>query len=311
MKKTSVRGFLMLLLTAIIWGFAFVAQRVGMDYVGPFTFSCARCMIGGIVLLPCIAAMDHVKEKRGTLEKPAKSNSKSGFWGLNRTLLTGGILCGIALGVAGNLQQIGISYTSVGKAGFITAMYIVLVPVFGIFLKKKIGVRIWLSVALAVAGLYLLCITESFSIGFGDFLMLLCAVAFAVQILIVDYYSPMVDPVRLACIQFFVSGILSGIGMLLFEKPSLLAIGQAWFPIAYAGVLSCGVAYTLQIIAQRDMDPTIASLIMSLESVVSLLAGWLILGQSLSTRELAGCVLMFAAIILAQLPSENGVKKKK
>ncbi len=312
MKRTSMSGSLMLLLTATIWGVAFVAQRVGMDYVGPFTFSSVRCLLGGIVLLPVIALIDRMKNRRAARENPGADPSGSGgIWGLNRTLLTGGVLCGIALCVAGNLQQVGIQYTTVGKAGFITAMYIVLVPVFGVFLKKRIGLRVWISVALSVAGLYLLCITESFSIGFGDFLMLLCAAAFAVQILIIDRFSPVVDGVRMACIQFFVCGILSGICMLIFEQPSWHAILQAWLPIGYAGVLSCGVAYTLQIVVQKEMDPTVASLIMSVESVVSLLAGWVLLGQRLSVRELFGCVLMFAAILLAQLPLERMVRRKR
>ena len=211
----------------------------------------------------------------------------------------------MALCIASNLQQFGIKYTTVGKAGFITAMYIIIVPVIGIFLKKTTGLRIWISVLLAVGGLYLLCMTEGFSIAFGDLLVLLCAVMFSVHILIIDYFSPKVDGVRMSCIQFFVSGILSGVAMLIFEQPDLGAILQAWMPILYAGVMSCGVAYTLQIVGQKDMDPTIASLILSLESVVSVLAGWVILGQKLSSKELFGCVLMFAAIILAQLPDKK------
>ncbi len=162
--------------------------------------------------------------------------------------------------------------------------------------------KVWLSVMLAVVGLYLLCIKDGFAIGRGDFLVLLCAVVFSVHILVIDYFSPKVDGVRMSCIQFFVCGLLSGIGMLIFEKPDLSTILQAWMPILYAGVMSCGVAYKLQIVGQKDMDPTIASLILSLESVISVLAGWLILGQKLTARELVGCVVMFAAIILAQLP---------
>jgi drug/metabolite transporter (DMT)-like permease len=222
-----------------------------------------------------------------------------------KTVLIGGVCCGIALFLASNLQQVGIQYTSVGKAGFITAMYIVLVPVLGIFLGKRAGLKVWISVALAVAGLYLLCITEGFSIGKGDILVLLCAFGFSAHILVIDYFSPKADGVRLSCIQFLVCGILSGICMFVTEKPDLSAILQAWMPILYAGVMSCGVAYTLQIIGQKDMDPTIASLILSLESVVSVLSGWALLGQKLSARELFGCVLMFAAIILAQLPGKE------
>ncbi|MCD7812941.1 MAG: DMT family transporter [Lachnospiraceae bacterium] len=301
MKKTSLRNPLLLFLTAAIWGAAFVAQSVGMDYVEPFTFNFARSIIGGIVLLPCILFLDGQKKKAGG-RTPADFSRQTAD---RHALLLGGVCCGVALFVASALQQIGIQYTTVGKAGFITAMYIVLVPVFGIFLKKKAGGRLWLCVLLAVAGLYLLCITEGFTVGGGDLLVLLCAAAFAVHILVIDHFSPLADGVRMSCIQFFVCGLLSGVAMLLFETPSPAAIWQARLPIGYAGVLSCGVAYTLQIVAQRGMDPTVASLILSLESVFSVLFGWLLLGQSLAPRELSGCVLMFAAIILAQLPEKG------
>ncbi|MDY3250531.1 MAG: DMT family transporter [Candidatus Choladocola sp.] len=304
MEKTSWRNPLLLLLTAVIWGVAFVAQSVGMDYVGPFTFNFVRCMIGGVVLIPCIFLLDRLNGKdRKKEQKISRAQAAE-----RKTLLTGGICCGVALCVASNLQQFGIKYTTVGKAGFITALYIVLVPLIGIFLKKTAGIRIWFSVLLAVGGLYLLCITEEFSIGTGDFLVLLCAFVFAVHILVIDYFSPKVDGVRMSCIQFFVCGILSGAAMLITEKPDLTAIFQAWMPILYAGVMSCGVAYTLQIVGQKGMDPTVASLILSLESVVSVLAGWLLLGQKLSQRELFGCVLMFGAIILAQLPDKKAAK---
>lgn len=322
MKKTSLWNPMLLFLTAVIWGVAFVAQSVGMEYVGPFTFSCTRCMIGGLVLIPCIALLDRLKKmeepgRKGTRdplsteEGARKCTDPEGRPGEaaaqeKRTLLTGGICCGTALCVASNLQQFGIQYTSVGKAGFITAMYIVLVPLLGIFLKKTIGLRVWLSVALAVAGLYLLCITEGFSVGFGDLLVLICAFVFSIHILVIDYFSPKVDGVRMSCIQFFVCGLLSGVCMLIWETPDIHAILQAWVPILYAGVLSCGVAYTLQIVGQKGMNPTVASLILSLESVVSVLAGWLLLGQKLSVRELSGCGLMLVAIILAQLPQKEG-----
>lgn len=211
----------------------------------------------------------------------------------------------MALCVASNLQQIGIQYTTVGKAGFITALYIVLVPIFGIFLKKKAGVRIWISVAISVAGLYLLCITDKLVLAKGDILVLLCAVVFTIHILVIDYFSPKADGVRIACTQFFITGVLSAIPMFLFETPRLSDIFAAAAPVLYAGVLSSGVAYTLQIVAQKDADPTVASLILSLESVFSVLGGWVILGQKLSIREIAGCILMFSAIILAQLPGNK------
>ncbi len=297
MSKFTLRQSLLLLLTATIWGVAFVAQSVGMDYVGPFTFSAVRALIGAVVLIPCIVLLKKVNREENRTEGKAADR---------KVLVTGGIACGVLLCVACNLQQFGIMYTSVGKAGFITAMYIVLVPVLGIFLKKKVGAKIWCGVLIAVVGLYLLCMAGSgFSIQKGDFLLMLCAVVFSLHILVIDYFSPKTDGVKLSCIQFLTCGILSGICMFLFEKPQLSNILAAWMPILYAGVLSCGVAYTLQIIGQKGMNPTVASLILSMESVISVIAGWLILGQKLSSRELFGCVLMFAAIILVQLPSKK------
>ena len=312
MKKTEWKSPALLFLTAVVWGVAFVAQSVGMDYVGPFTFNCIRCLIGAVVLVPCIWFLDGWKqrsdgascgrESAGAQDSASCSRrsagAQDGASDGSHALLAGGICCGLALFVASNLQQIGIQYTTVGKAGFITALYIVMVPVFGIFPKKRAGV----SVALAVAGLYLLCITDRLALGKGDILVLLCAVVFAVHILVVDHFSAKTDGVRMSCIQFLVCGLLSGVCMLLTEHPEMRLILQAWQPILYAGVFSCGVGYTLQIIGQKGTDPTVASLILSLESVVSVLAGWLLLGQRLSVRELGGCALMFAAILLAQMP---------
>ena len=262
-----------------------------MEYIGPFTFNAVRNLIGAVVLLPCIALLKKVR----TSERTAVADK--------RATVIGGLCCGVFLLVASSLQQIGIMYTTVGKAGFITAMYIVLVPLGGIFLKKKVGARVWFAVLLAVAGLYLLCMTDGgFSLQKGDILVLACALAFAVHILVIDHFSSKVDGVKMSCIQFFVCAVLSGVCMLLFESPDMAAILQAWVPVLYAGVFSCGVGYTLQIIGQRGLNPTVASLILSLESVVSVIAGWLILHQAMSGRELSGCVLMFAAIILVQLP---------
>lgn len=296
---------MLLLLTAAIWGVAFVAQSVGMDYVGPFTFNTVRSLLGGIVLIPCIVLLKRInvgsKDTAGAAEHASGDPA-----GQRKVLLTGGVACGVLLCIASNLQQFGIMYTSVGKSGFITAMYIVLVPVLGIFLKKKAGIKIWCSVAIAVGGLYLLCMTGSgFSIQKGDLLLLLGAVMFSFHILTIDYFSPKVDGVKMSCIQFFTCGILSMVCMFLFEQPQIGAILQAWIPIVYAGVLSCGVAYTLQIVGQKGMNPTVASLILSMESVISVIAGWLILHQKLSGRELLGCVLMFVAIILVQLPERK------
>lgn len=298
MRKT--KNTILLLLTALIWGSAFVAQSVGMDYVGPFTFNSVRCLIGGLVLLPCIFFFKRFGIGDGGWEEEKSVKGR-------RDLIMGGILCGVFLACASSAQQVGLTYTTVGKAGFITAMYIVIVPVLGIFLKRLPKPAVWVSVVLAVAGLYLLCMTDSFALSPGDAWVLASALLFAFHIMVIDYFSPKADGVKLSCIQFFVAGIVCGVPMLLFEKPQILEILQAWQPILYAGVLSCGVAYTLQIIAQKDYDPTAASLILSLESVFSVLAGWVILGEELSPRELAGCALMFAAIIL--VVTANGRSK--
>lgn len=292
MKKKQLQSSLLLLLTAMIWGTAFVAQSVAMDYIEPFTFNAIRFLLGGVVLLPLIALQSRK-------ERSTETGDKKLLW-------KGGILCGIVLCIASAFQQLGIQGTTVGKTGFITALYIVLVPVFGVFLHKKAGIRLWLSVLVAIFGLYLLCMnTEHFSINHYDVILLLCAASFAVQILCVDHFSPKVDPVKLSCIQFLVCSLLSFLMMVLTEHPSMAAVMTAWQPILYAGILSCGVAYTLQVVAQTSLNPVIASLIMSLESVISAIAGWLVLGQHLSGREIAGCVVMFAAIILAQLPSKT------
>lgn len=261
-----IRNSFLLLLTAIIWGSAFVAQSVGMDYVEPFTFTFARSIIGGIA-------------------------------------------CGIALFAASNFQQIGITYTTVGKAGFITALYVVIVPILGLFMKKRVPFLVWICVGLSVVGLYLLCMTgESFTLAYGDFMVLICAVLFSFHILIIDYFSPRGDGVIISCIQFFVCGILSGIVMLFVENPSMGNMLDAKWSLLYAGVLSSGVAYTLQVVAQKDVNPTVASLILCLESVIAAVAGSWVLEEVLSTREKVGCLFMFVAIVLAQLPTP---KKKK
>ena len=298
MNKT--KNTLLLLLTAFIWGVAFVAQSVGMDYVGPLTFNASRFIIGAIFLIPCIAFLDALK-KRDKDTAPSAGPSSSD----KKSLLIGGLCCGLIITVASTLQQYGIAYTTVGKAGFITALYIVLVPVFGIFLKKRPRMIIWISVILALAGLYFLCMIDSLSFSKGDTLVLLCAAAFSVHILVIDHFSPKVDGVRMSFIQFLIAGILCGIPALILERPTLSALTAAWAPILYAGILSCGIAYTLQIVAQKNYDPTIASLILSLESVFSVLAGWILLREALSPREIFGCILVFTAIILVQLPKRK------
>ncbi|MDD6233486.1 MAG: DMT family transporter [Frisingicoccus sp.] len=291
----------MLMLAAFIWGTAFVAQSLGMDYLGPFTFNGVRNFIGALALLPCIWFLNRLNEKERKRNGQISETSKTEN-GSKKDLILGGITCGVVLFTASSLQQVGIQYTSVGKAGFITACYIVIVPVCGVFLHKKIGWKVWLAVCLSLMGLYFLCITEKLTIGKGDILMFLCALVFSLHIIVIDYFSPKVDGVKMSCIQFFVCGVLSIVPMFALEKPEASAILKSMGPILYAGVLSSGVAYTLQIVGQKNVNPAIASLILSLESCFSVLAGWVILKQQLSSREALGCVLMFAAIILAQLP---------
>lgn len=302
MKTHKVRNSLLLLLTAFIWGTAFVAQSVGMDYVGPFTYTCVRSLIAGIMLIPCIAFLNKVNPKQEEMHIYQKEEGKQAY---QKTLLIGGICCGLALGVASSLQQIGIQHTTVGKAGFITTFYIIIVPIIGLFFKKRCGINVWIGVVFALAGLYFLCITEGFSVGYGDAMVFLCALAFSIHILVIDYFTQLVDGVKMSCIQFFVAAAVSGIGMILFENPDIGNILSAWMPILYAGALSSGVGYTLQIIGQKGMNPTIASLILSLESVISVLAGMVLLNEKLTGREILGCILMFIAIILAQLPEKK------
>lgn len=298
-EKKSLRSSLMLTLTALIWGSAFVAQSEGMNYVGAFTFNACRFIIGGLVLIPCIFLLSKLNESQREQMSKAEVRSQ------RRTGIIGGLCCGIFLCIGSTLQQFGIAQTTVGKAGFITSLYIIIVPVLGLFLRRKVGLNIWISVAIAAVGMYLLCITDGLSISRGDFLVLLCAFGFSLHILVIDYFSPKADGVLISCVQFFTAGAVSCIFMFIFEQPSWGAVFSAWAPVLYAGVMSCGVAYTLQVVAQKDIEPTIATLIMSLESVFSLLAGWVLLGQKMSGKELFGCVLVFAAILLAQMPERR------
>ena len=281
-----------LLLAAFIWGSAFVTQRMGMEYIEPFTFNGVRCLIGCVVLLPCIKFFDRLKSAE---EMILVRKTRKDLW-------ISGVLCGIILYVAVNAQQIGLQYTSAGKAGFITGLYIVLVPIFGIFLKQKINGQVWFSVLVALVGFYLLSMKDGFYLEKGDFFVLICALVYPFHILLVNKYAPIVDGVRLSCIQFLVCGGLSVITMFVMESPKWENILAAWMPLLYTGVMSCGVAYTLQIIGQKNFNPAVASLLMSFESVFSALCGWLILGEGLSRRELLGCGMIFAGVLLAQVP---------
>mgnify|MGYP000000817972 FL=1 len=298
----SVRSGFLLLLAAFIWGIAFVAQSVGMDYMGPCTFNAARFLIGGIVLLPVIWTKERMEAKKGAADASAKKN-KSGV------LLPGGVCCGIALCAASLLQQFGIRYTSVGKAGFLTTLYIVIVPLLGIFVRRIPGVKVWCSVVVALIGMYLLCISGSVRIGLGDALVIGCAFVFSIHIMVVDHFAEQVDGVKLSCLQFLTSGVICLVLAFLTEHPSWDALFAGIVPVLYAGVLSSGVGYTLQVVGQKKVEPTAASLILSMESVFSVLAGWVILGQKLSARELLGCVLVFAAVICVQLPDKKKTKQ--
>lgn len=298
MQQHQLKGSLMLFFCALIWGLAFVAQSVGADHVGAFTFNGIRSLIGAAFLIPCAAFFDRLAGKPFSI------------WGTdNKTerqdLITGGIVCGIVLTIASTLQQIGIGYTSVGKAGFITTLYIVIVPLFGLIVHKTVTRLQWLSVLIAAAGMYFICINENFSVNYGDIIIFACACFFALHIITIERFSVLVDGVRMSLLQFAVCGILSLPAIFFYETPTWEALEPAWLPILYAGVMSCGIAYTLQILGQKYVNVILASIILSMESVFSVLAGWLLLGQQLSLRELGGCGLVFVAILLAQLPPKR------
>ena len=289
-----------LLIAAFIWGTAFVAQSVGMDYVEPFTFQWARSFIGSAALIPVILVMNHSKKKCRYQEKGGNDGTERDRSD-SRKLIVGGICCGVVLCIATSFQQIGIMYTSVGNAGFITSMYMILVPILSIFLHKRVKLKIWICVAVAAVGMYFLSVSETLTISKGDILVAVSAFFFAVQIMAVDYFAPQVDGVKLSCIQFLVVGIISLVISLFFENPGMNDIISAAVPILYAGVLSSGVAYTLQIIGQKYAPPTTATLLMSLESVFSLLGGIVVLQQIPTGREVFGCILVFAAVAVSQV----------
>ncbi|MBQ3138649.1 MAG: DMT family transporter [Ruminococcus sp.] len=292
--KQKLKGNIILLITAIIWGTAFVAQSEGMNYVEPFTYNAVRTLIGGIVLIPIIAIF-----QRGGVS--SENGAKS-----QKTTIIGGIVCGIFLFIAGSFQQCGIAMTTAGKAGFITALYVTIVPLIEVILYRKSSLKVWLCVFLALAGFYMLCIKEGFTIGKGDLLVLCGAFFYAGHIMVIDRFNEKnADGMKMSCIQFFTAGLLMTVCMFIFENPEINAIMDAKYTILYAGIMSCGAAYTLQIIGQRYTDPTSATLIMSLESVFAALSGWIILSESLSIKELFGCTLVFAAVILSQLGASS------
>lgn len=297
-------GTIQMTITALIWGTAFVAQSVGMDHVGPWTFICTRNIIGSLVLIPVIMFITKAEEKKNIaagMEDPlpltAMSRPK-----IRKMTIIGGICSGFFLFTASLLQQYGICETSVGKAGFITALYIIMVPFISIILKKKIGLNEWISAIIAIVGFYIMSIQGHEAINRGDLLIFFCAILFSAQILCVDYFVDHVNPVAMSSVQFAFSAVAGAIGMMIFEKPDMASILAAAGPIMYAGFMSSGVAYTLQIVGQKNLEPTLASLLMSLESVFAALTGWLILKQAMSCKEIIGSLLVFAGVILAQIP---------
>ncbi|MCC6093678.1 MAG: DMT family transporter [Eubacterium sp.] len=303
--SVKVRHSIFLLLAALIWGTTFVAQSIAAQSMGTFTYNFCRFYVGALVLLP-VAVLVGRKDplSPGYTGKPVPGITRS-IHERRRDLLVAGTACGIILFLAGSFQQMGLEYTTAGKSGFITALYIILVPVFGLFLHKKCPPAVWAAVILAVIGFYLLCVREGFSINRGDLITLGCSCMFAIHILTIDHFIPRVNGVQLSCIQFLVAGTLSVISAFLLETPSIHAMILCIGPILYAGILSSGIAYTLQIIGQRGLNPALASLLMSLESVISAISGWIILGDALSGKEILGCVLVFSGVILAQLPARN------
>ena len=297
--KKQLLGSIAIVFATIIWGSTFVAQSVGMLHVGPFTFQAVRCGLGVLGMIPMILVADKFKKDGKTF---------SSRWH-DKKLWKAGILCGIPLFLACNLQQMGIVDTDAGKSGFLTAMYIVIVPIIGIFLKKKPSAMIPISVLVAVAGLYFLSFAGVPQVSRGDLLLLGCALLFAVQITVVDIYVGSVDALRLNLIQALVCCLLSSVLMFAMETPTLQILLDCWLPLCYAGFLSMGLAYSLQIIGQKNIEPSAASLIMSLESVFAVISGWLILGEELSSVETLGCALVFAAVILSQISFKPRSKK--
>lgn len=292
MKRNVIRQNVLPIIAAMIWGSAFLAQATGAEYMGPFTFNASRSIIAFFFLLSlCL------------IRRRAQGKSVVRSW---RELLTAGACCGTALAIATWLQQAGMATTEPGKAGFITALYIVIVPILGIFLKRKAPSTIWISVALAAVGLYLLSVKEGFSVESGDVYMILCALCFSAQILLIDHFSRLADGVAMSCAQFAVMTLISVFGAAVTsERVSAEALRICLLPILYAGIFSSGVAYTLQILAQKDSNPTVVSLLLSMEAVFAALSGAIFRHERMSGRELFGCLLMFAAVVIAQLPSEK------
>ena len=295
MKYNQMRQVVFPILAAFIWGTAFVAQDLCANSIGAFAFNATRYFIAVLALLVVILISDKLKKNKPTLTAQEKKAANKQLW-------LGGLCCGAALAIASNFQQAGlVAGTDAGKAGFITALYVVLVPVFGLFFKRKVSLPTWIAVVLSVVALYLLCIKGDFSLAPGDLLVLVCAVCFAVHILVIDHFTAYCDGVKLSCLQFLFAGIISTICMFIFEDVDFAAILSCALPLLYVGIFSCGVGYTLQILAQKDSNPTVVTILLSLESVFAVIAGAIILKQQMTVREYIGCAIMFAAVILAQV----------
>ena len=295
MKHNQVRQVVFPILAAFIWGTAFVAQDLCADSIGTFAFNATRYFVAVLALLVVIAISDRAKKNKPALTAEEKKAASKQLW-------LGGLCCGVALAIASNFQQAGlVAGTDAGKAGFITALYVVLVPVFGLFFKRKVSLPVWIAVVCSVVALYLLCIKGDFSLAAGDLLILVCAVCFAVHILVIDHFTAYCDGVKLSCLQFLFAGIISAVCMFLFETVDFAAIWSCILPLLYVGIFSCGVGYTLQILAQKDSNPTVVTILLSLESVFAVIAGAIILHQQMTAREYIGCVVMFVAVILAQI----------
>ena len=293
----QLRGSFVLLLAAIIWGFAFVAQSEGMEHVGPFTFQASRMLLAALVLFPAAALIHAFKKKKGM--KPHRF--------LPKKLMLCAMISGVFLCIASAFQQVGMLYTSVGHAGFLTALYLLMIPILGLFLRKRVPVKLWFCIALAVVGLWFLCMTgEGFAMGKGDVMMLFSALFFSFQIMSLDMLAGEFDGVQYSAVQMLTAGLISLVLAFILETPTVAGIGNAWLSIAYAGIMSCGIAYTLQVIGQKDTHPTVASIIMSLEGVFAVLGGALLISQVPNKNEILGCALMLSATIISQID----VKKK-
>lgn len=304
----NFKGELILLLTAIIWGTSFISQKLGMNYIEPFTFGASRFLLGAVALIPVILIFDALNKKKRNVKSVEETKREFS----NKDLIMGGILCGSALFLGASCQQWGIVYTTAGKAGFITALYIVIVPLFGIFMHKKINLLTWIGVVLAVVGLFFLCIQEDFSIQRGDIVVLVGTVFWALQIIVVDVYVDKTEGIKLSFVQFVTAGILSAIAAVIFENPDINEIIACGGPILYTAIMVVGVAYTLQIIGQKYTNPTVAAIILSMESIFAVISGAIFLNESMSAKELIGCILMFIAVIITQVEPRDifGLVKK-